>query len=116
MDDKTLTGSNKSHMDSASGLRSANDMSDSIPAKGWGGEEEISGVDMGNGGGALRSASASGVSMGGPTGSGPAMTSMNGPSADDADVPMSILMNVGEEPGPTTGAGLRSAVGESPEA
>lgn len=115
MDQKTLTGSNQSHMDSASGLRSANDMSDSVPAKGWGGEEEISGVDMSNGGGALRSASSSGIGMGGPVGGAPVSTDMGGASADDADVPLTILLNVGEEPGPLTGAGIRTAVGDSPK-
>jgi hypothetical protein len=112
MDQKTLTGSNQSHHDSASGLTSANDMSDSIPAKGWGGEEEMSGVDMGQGGGTLRTASGSGIDFGGPVGGAPIPT---GPEGDDADVPLTVLMNIGEEPGPMTGAGLRSAVGESPK-
>lgn len=115
MDDKTLTGSNKSHTDSTSGLRSANDMSDSIPSQGWGGQEEISGVDMSNGSGALRSASGSGIDMGGPVGGAPASVNPNGSSADDSDVSLTVLMDVGESPGPMEGAGLRSAVGSSPK-
>jgi hypothetical protein len=114
MDDKTLTGSNQSHTDGASGLRSANDMSDAIPSKGFGAQEEISGVGSNAGGAPVRSASGSGIDMGGPVGGAPASVNPDGPSADDTDVPLTILMNVGEEPGPMTGAGLRSAVGESP--
>jgi hypothetical protein len=110
MRDKDLTGSNKSTKDPVSGLRSANDMVDAIPAKGWGAEEEVSGVDN-PAGVSVKTASNKGIDFGGPVGSEPAYHNPNGPSADDTDVSLLMTMNVGEEPKEMTGAGLKTAVG-----
>lgn len=111
MKDTELSGPKTSHHDASSGLTSANDMSDSCPAKGWGGQEEISGVDN-PGGSPMRTAADQGMGFGGPTGGAPISTGMDG---DDVDVPMTMVMDLGESPGPLTGGGLRSAVGESPK-
>lgn len=100
---------NKSHHDSTSGLTSANDMSDSIPASGFGAVEDIPGVGPMSGGAPVRSASDAGVNYGGPVGGAPIQT------GDKGEMPnLSTLMDVGEKPDSKTGAGLRSAVGDSP--
>lgn len=106
MKDSTLTGAGKPGNKDASGLRSANDMDDSVPEKGWGGVEEIPGVDS-SGSVPMKSAADVGMGFGGPVGGMPISIGVDG---DDVDVPLATLMNVGEEPGPNTGAGLRSAV------
>lgn len=107
MKDKELSGPNHSTKD-ASGLRSANEMTDTCPDKGWGGEDSIPGVDPGNAA-PIRSSANQGFSpndqmVGGP----PPEVSMSG---DDVGMPLTTLMNIGEEPGEKTGAGLRTAVG-----
>ncbi len=94
----------------ASGLRSANDMTDAIPDQGWTASGSIPGVDN-PGNEPINSAADSSVSFNGnsvPTP--PYMTDMSGPA--DAEIPLNVLMSADEPMGPTTGAGLRSAVGE----
>lgn len=107
MKDKELSGPNTSHKD-ASGLVSASDMSMPCPDKGWGGVDDVPGVDPGMGApiqsSVDRGFDPSGKMVGGP---GPDV-SMGG---NDVEVPLTTLINVGEEPGEMTGAGLRTAVG-----
>lgn len=104
-----MAEANKSHQDSSSGLRSANDMSDAIPTSGFGAVEEIPGTGPMSGGAPVKSASESGVDYGGPVGGAPAQV------GDRGEMPgLATLMDVGEKPDSMTGAGLRSAVGESP--
>jgi len=107
MKDNELSGPNSSHKD-ASGLVSANDMSMPCPDQGWGGVDSVPGIDPGMSppiqSSVDRGFSADGKMVGGP---GPDV-SMSG---DDSGLPLSNLMNVGEEPGEKTGAGLRTAVG-----
>lgn len=106
---KDMAQPNKSHMDSSSGLRSANDMSDPVPSSGYGAVEDIPGVGSTGGGAPVKSASEAGVSYGGPAGGAPIET------GDKGEMPgLSTLMDVGEKPDSPTGAGLRSAVGNSP--
>jgi len=108
-DKEFFGGANKSTKD-ASGLRSANEMTDSCPEKGWGGVGAIPGVDA-NVNAPIRSASDSGFDPDGDTMPGqPFSTSMG---TQDAEVPVSQFIDVGEAVGPNTGAGLRSAVGDN---
>lgn len=107
MKDKELSGPNTSHKD-ASGLVSANDMSMPCPDQGWGGIDSVPGVDPGMSA-PIRSSVDRGFSpddkmVGGP---GPNV-SMSG---DDVELPLTTLMDVGEQPSEKTGAGLRTAVG-----
>jgi hypothetical protein len=107
MKDKELSGPNSSTKD-ASGLRSANEMTDTCPEQGWGGVDNVPGIDPGMSP-PLRSSVDAGFDPAGGLVDGPGPNvSMSG---DDVDVPLTTLMNVGEEPSEKTGAGLRTAVG-----
>jgi hypothetical protein len=109
MKDKELSGPNKSHHD-ASGLVSASDMSMPCPEQGWGGVDNVPGVDPGMTppirSSVDRGFSPSGEMVGGP---GPNV----GMDGNDIEVPLTTLLDVGEQPGEKTGAGLRTAVGTS---
>ena len=107
---KNMAEANKSHMDSSSGVRSASDMGDSIPEKGWGAVEDIPGVGSMSGGAPMRTSADRGVDVGGPVGGAPIPTGAGG-----GIPPITTLIDIGEPPGETTGAGLRSAVGSSPK-
>lgn len=94
----------------ASGLRSANDMTDSIPDQGWTASGSIPGIDN-PGPEPINSAIGTSVSFNGQSAAtDPYMTDISGPA--DAEVPLNVLMSVDEPMGPTTGAGLRSASDE----
>lgn len=108
MDEKTLSG-HKAGTTDASGLRSANDMTDSIPMEGWGAVHQLPGVDA-DSNEKIRSAAGEQVDFSGKSAPGQPMSAQFG--APETEVPLTILINTGEEMGPTTGAGLRSAVEE----
>lgn len=109
MKDKELSGPNSSTKD-PSGLRSANEMAGPLPDKGWGGIDNVPGIDSG-----MTPPIRSTVDVGfSPNGE---MVGGAGPDTDtsgnDVELPLQTLMTVGEEPSETTGAGLRTAVGTS---
>lgn len=107
MNDNELSAPNKSTHD-PSGLVSANEMAGPLPDKGWGGIDNVPGIDSG-----MTPPIRSTVDMGfSPNGS---MVGGPGPDTDtsgnDVGLPLETLMDVGEQPDATTGAGLRTAVG-----
>lgn len=108
MKDNELSGPNKSFHD-PSGLVSSSDMSMPCPDKGWGGVEEVPGVDAGMTP-PIRSSVDRGFSPNGEMVGGPG-PDVSMTSKDDTDVPLQTLTDVGERPDSTTGAGLRTAVG-----
>lgn len=93
-----------------SGLISADDMGGPLPNQGWTATGEIPGIDPGDGAN-MKSASGSMVDFAGSSMPGePFSTDMSGKA--DLELPLNVLMSADEPMGPTTGAGLRSAVGE----
>lgn len=93
-----------------SGLLSADTESMPVPDQGWTATGSIPGVDAGNGA-PMRSAAGSQVDFSGKSAPGePFSTDISGPA--DVEIPLNVLMSCDEPMGPTTGAGLRSAVGE----
>jgi hypothetical protein len=107
MKDNELSAPNKSTND-PSGLRSANEMAGSLPDKGWGGVDNVPGIDPGMTP-PIRSTVDMGFSPNGGMVGGPGPdVSMSG---DDVELPLTTLIDVGEQPSEMTGAGLRTAVG-----
>ena len=110
MDSKTFGQHKPGNMDS-SGLRSANDMTDSCPEVGWTASDNIPGVDE-PGGVSLNTAGDSVVDFSGSNEPGQPFTPRtSGPVADGVP-PLAVLLSADEPMGPNTGAGLRSAVDE----
>lgn len=97
------------HKDS-SGLLSADDMGGPLPDQGWTATGSIPGIDAANGA-PMNSAAGSQVNFSGKSNPGePYSTNMSGET--DVELPLAVLLSADEPMGPTTGAGLRSAVGE----
>lgn len=93
-----------------SGLLSADMEALPVPDQGWTATGSIPGVDEG-GMPNFNSAAGSQVDMSGSRTPGePFSTDISGPA--DVELPLNVLLSADEPMGPTTGAGLRSAVGE----
>lgn len=94
-----------------SGLLSADDDIGPLPDQGWTASGSIPGIDAANGL-TINSAAGSQVDFSSKSNPGePYSTNMSGDT--DVDIPMNVLMSADEPMGPTTGAGLRSAAGET---
>lgn len=93
-----------------SGLLSADEMTGPLPDTGWTATGSIPGVDAAAGV-PLNTASGSQVDFNGKSAPGqPFSPGINGPA--DGEIPLAVLLTADEPMGPTTGAGLRSAVEE----
>lgn len=94
-----------------SGLLSADDSIGPLPDQGWTATGSIPGIDAAAGL-PVNSAAGSQVDFSGKSAPGEPYTGTNMSGQGDQGLPMNVLMSADEPMGPTTGAGLRSAVGE----
>jgi hypothetical protein len=106
--EQNVSGKTHPGIRDASGLVSANEMTDTCPPMGWGQVSQMPGVDAAAGA-PLNTASGSAVMFDGhreiPF---PDPVSFGNP--ETGGVPMMMLIDVAEPMGPNQGAGLRSAV------
>jgi hypothetical protein len=113
MKNEFMAAKSKPGVMDASGLRSANEMADTVDPQGWTATGTIPGVDAGAGA-PVNSASDSNVDLAGKTSHGQPFTGTPGiPGNPDGEIPLAILIKTDEPMGPTEGAGLRSAVGST---
>lgn len=94
-----------------SGLLSADDDIGALPDQGWSATGSIPGIDAAAGL-PINSAAGEQVDFSGKSAPGEPFTGTDMSGQGDQGLPMAVLMSADEPMGPTTGAGLRSAVGE----